>query len=174
MSHCYYGAHMVVREYHMSNKCPRILRPNSGFRNNKSIMIVAYENLADAIMDGHVRMCPVCSAGKIYNVKVNEHQRQVWLSDRDHKVLTAIGKCLENGTAIMPKTVAQFMGVDRIVTVKSFNLLQKMCLITRGHQSKAYGLRGLTPIGLAVYEMSKYNEAKKTSFAPPVDPYKKM
>ena len=174
MKHCFYGAHVVMPEYHLSNKCPRIVRPNSGFRYGKHVVISSYENLADAMMDGHVRLCELCAKGKLFNIMVNDNQRQVWLSERDHKVLRCIGKIIESDGAVMPKVVAAVLGMNRNDAVKSFNLLQKMELISRGHQQKAYGNRGLTPVGAAVYEMDKYLEAQKAKPQTTADPYQKM
>lgn len=174
MKHCFYGAHAVMPEYHLSNRCPRIVRPNSGFRYGKKIVISSYETLADAIMDGHVKLCELCAKGKLFNVIVNDNQRQVWLSERDHKILRCIGKVIEAGGSVMPKVIAGVLGINRSEAVKSFNLLQKMGLITRGHQMKAYGTRGLSPVGAAVYEMDKYLEVQRAKAPPTVHPYPKI
>ena len=174
MKHCFYGAHVVVPEYHLSNRCPKIVRPNSGFRYGKQVVISSYETLADAIMDGHVRLCELCAKGKLFNVMVNDMQRQIWLSERDHAVLKCMGKVIEMDGAVMPKVIASVLGISRVDAVKSFNLLRKMGLISLGHTGRGYGNRGFTPVGAAVYEMDKYMEAKKLAVPPVVHPYQKM
>jgi hypothetical protein len=174
MKHCFYGAHVVMPEYHLSSRCPCIVRPNGGYRYGKQVVISSYETLADAIIDGHVKLCEMCAKGKLFNVLVNDNQRQVWLSERDHRVLRYIGKALEAGDSVMPKVIAKMLAVDRIDVVKSFNLLQKMGLITRGHERRGYGNRGLSPVGAAVYEMDKYLEAQKAKSPGIVHPYPKI
>jgi hypothetical protein len=174
MSHCFYGAHVVVPEYHLSNRCPRIIRPNSGWRHGKQVVISAYENLADAMMDGHVKLCELCAKGKLFNVRVDDMQRQVWLSERDYKIFKGVGAVLEIRGCIMPKVVAGILTLPRIDVVKSFNLMQKMGLLTRGHKGSVYGTRCFTPVGAAVYEMDKYLEVQRAKAPATVHPYQKL
>ena len=159
----YFGIKIINPVYHSSDCCNARC-----YRWPQIIVRDEYEMLHEAVSSGHVRPCQLCSRPEMcqYTVKVNEIVRTVSLNPVEVTFMRVMGYlCRNEGYTANGAVKMLELSARRVHFLAK--RLYGMGLLTltwyrSNHGRKCYRkTRLFTPHGAAIYQLMRYNDAKK-------------